>query len=257
MKILAVIGSMRKNGSTYQVVKRLEEQLVQHDSGLEFDYVFLGDEGIEMCRGCSLCFKKGEAHCPCKDDVPDIVRRMHQADGVIFACPAYVANVPGVMKNFIDRLAYFCHRPAFFDKKALLVTTVGVSGSWQALNTMNVAASVWGYKVVGKLNIVTGTNSAVPVPEKYYASITKTADKFYRSLSDGKKISPNIQSLTVFKYRTSYYRKNNSTYDAEYWRSKGWLEPGKRYFCDARINIFKSFAASIIAAVVELTGPRI
>jgi multimeric flavodoxin WrbA len=36
---------------------------------------------------------------------------MQEADGVIFASPGYTANVSGLMKNLMDRLAYTAHRP--------------------------------------------------------------------------------------------------------------------------------------------------
>jgi multimeric flavodoxin WrbA len=49
---------------------------------------------------------------------------MHAADGVIFATPVYVMNVSALMKTFIDHFSYIYHRPRFFDKKALLLSTI-------------------------------------------------------------------------------------------------------------------------------------
>jgi multimeric flavodoxin WrbA len=34
----------------------------------------------------------------------------------VFASPIYVEDVNGAMKNFIDRMAYNCHRPRFFGR---------------------------------------------------------------------------------------------------------------------------------------------
>jgi len=51
MRILAIIGSPRKKGNTYNMVRRLEDDLRARGE-LEFEYVFLKDENLELCQGC-------------------------------------------------------------------------------------------------------------------------------------------------------------------------------------------------------------
>jgi hypothetical protein len=121
---------------------------------------------------------------------------------------------------------------------------------------MKLAAAIWGFQVTGKLNIATGTNLAVPVPEKYNSAVEKAVRRFYGSIAGGSKPHPDILSLTVFKYRRKYYKNYPSTYDAEYWKSKGWLEPGKKYFCDASINPLYSAAAWVITAIIGFTTTK-
>jgi hypothetical protein len=36
---------------------------------VEVEIVRLSDYRIEACRGCKVCFEKGEAYCPLKDDL--------------------------------------------------------------------------------------------------------------------------------------------------------------------------------------------
>lgn len=65
-KETAIIGSARK-GATYQAVWEFAQNIELHDA-IDFEYVFLSDYNLEFCRGCKLCFDRGEEHCPLKDD---------------------------------------------------------------------------------------------------------------------------------------------------------------------------------------------
>ena len=130
MKVLVIMGSPR-NGNTCHAVQRIEALMrsrIAPGEELEFTYLMLRDAGLSECRGCFTCFTKGEEHCPLKDRAPEIERQMHEADGMIFASPVYGMNVTGLFKTFVDRFAYIFHRPRFFDKTALLVTTTGMLG---------------------------------------------------------------------------------------------------------------------------------
>ncbi len=59
-----------------------------------------------FCRGCGTCFLKDEEHCPLEDDRDLLIRRMEDSDGVVFATPNYSLQVSGIMKTFLDRLAF-------------------------------------------------------------------------------------------------------------------------------------------------------
>lgn len=102
MKVLAVMGSPKKKVNTYELTRKVEENMKQLDT-VEFEYVFLKDLNLESCRGCGICFDKGEELCPLKDDRPILEEKMQEADGVIFTSSNYVFNVSSIMKNFIDR----------------------------------------------------------------------------------------------------------------------------------------------------------
>lgn len=62
----------------------------------------LADHRLERCTGCDACLK---AACPldAKDDFPAIHDALVQADAVVIASPVYFFNVPGILKDFIDR----------------------------------------------------------------------------------------------------------------------------------------------------------
>ncbi len=140
MKILICVGSYRKNGNTARVADLVEEKLVklaaQAHVPLEIETVFLAHQDIGLCRGCRVCFDKGEDLCPLHDDFLAVKAKMLEADGIVAASPIYVDDVCGTTKNWIDRLAHVCHRPQFAGKCAYLITTVGSGPSRHALRTL-------------------------------------------------------------------------------------------------------------------------
>jgi multimeric flavodoxin WrbA len=106
------------------------------------------------CKGCFVCISNGEEFCPLKDDNEWLSRRIEDADGVIVSSPNYAANVTSLMKNYIDRNAYICHRPKFFGKKFMLVvssgSTMGIRAASKALSIL-----VSGGKIVSRLHVIT------------------------------------------------------------------------------------------------------
>ncbi len=90
---------------------RLEER-----GGVETEIVRLSDYRFEPCRGCKVCFSRGEEFCPLKDDRDVLVDKIKVSDGVVFASPKYSFQVSAFMKLFLDRLGYAFHRPQFHGK---------------------------------------------------------------------------------------------------------------------------------------------
>ena len=65
-KVTAFIGSERRK-TTYEAVVEFEKNLKQYGE-IDFEYVFLSDYNLGFCKGCKLCFDKGEEFCALKDD---------------------------------------------------------------------------------------------------------------------------------------------------------------------------------------------
>lgn len=196
MKILAVMGSPRKKGNTFGVVEQIKEHLLRCDPGIDFEYLFLRDVNLQMCTGCFACISRGEDKCPLKDDRDTIAEKLALADGIIFAAPSYAMGVPGLMKNFIDRFAYTCHRPSFFGKTIMAVTTIGGSmGMKQALKQLAVLSG--GGNLVSKLGI-----PLPPIPmagaKKAERKTEKASKAFWTSLQKNQKKFPTTQDWGWF-----------------------------------------------------------
>lgn len=89
MRILALVGSYRKNGNTDQIVRLIVRQLdrlaAQNHEELQVETIYLGRQDIFPCRGCRVCFDRGEDCCPCRDDLLAIKASMKAADGILVA----------------------------------------------------------------------------------------------------------------------------------------------------------------------------
>ena len=119
MKILAINGSHHQ-GNTYAVLNTIQNDFPD----IDYELLNLHEANLEQCRGCYVCIAKGEQYCQLKDDRDMIIKKMSEADGIVFASPVYVNFITSRMKQFIERIGYMSHRPPTWthDKFALLTT---------------------------------------------------------------------------------------------------------------------------------------
>ena len=102
-RILAVVGSPRKNGNTHILVSRIAEGVKA--KGATVEELFLGDLTIKECDGCHRCWK--DRICSKNDDMCDIYSKIIESNAIIFGTPVYWYGPTGLMKLFIDRFVYF------------------------------------------------------------------------------------------------------------------------------------------------------
>jgi multimeric flavodoxin WrbA len=102
-RILAVVGSPRRNGNTHILVSKIAEGA--KEKGALVDELFLGDLTIKECDGCHTCWKGTD--CSKNDDMSAIYPRIIQSDVIIFGTPVYWFGPTALMKGFIDRFVYF------------------------------------------------------------------------------------------------------------------------------------------------------
>ena len=239
MKILVIMGSPRK-GNTYRACSRIEETMKSYGDGdVVFEYLMLKDADLAQCTGCFVCIQKGEEHCPRKDDAPGIEQKMHDADGIIFASPVYGMNVSGLMKVFVDRFSYIFHRPRFFEKKALLLTTTGALGHKDVLKYLDLVARIWGFEVVDRVGLITPPGDLPQnIRNEYHDRLDATAKKFSDTITSRKRSSPGLMDVIVFNaQRVSFSElKNEAPADYQYWMEHGWLDGGKKYFVEVPVN---------------------
>ena len=100
MKILVINGSPKdKSSNTMQLTQAFLE-------GAKWDHaeiISISKSGIKGCTGCYSCWNKTPGKCVIKDDMDAILRKMIEADVIIWSFPLYYFNVPGKLKNLIDR----------------------------------------------------------------------------------------------------------------------------------------------------------
>jgi len=109
MKILAIVGSKRKNGNTSELIKQTLLPFKTEDN-CKTEILFLGDYSIEGCRGCEGCATTNQ--CVIQDDMQDIYKKLRESDALIVGSPTYFYNITSDMKKFIER----CYCFFTFDK---------------------------------------------------------------------------------------------------------------------------------------------
>ncbi len=84
-KVTAFVGSAHKR-NTHKAVTQFLNKL-QARGEVEVEIVTLSDYKLGHCRGCRVCFDKGEEFCPLRDDRDALWHKIDASDGVVFATP--------------------------------------------------------------------------------------------------------------------------------------------------------------------------
>ena len=108
MKILLINGSPKgKRSNSLRLAKSFIEgvKAVHENSGtsVEVDELELASLTIGPCRGCFACWNATPGKCVIKDDMPMVIEKELAADLILWSFPLYYFNVPGLLKNLIDR----------------------------------------------------------------------------------------------------------------------------------------------------------
>lgn len=161
---------------------------------------------------------------------------MLSADGIILASPVYVEDVNGVMKNWIDRMAFYCHRPAFFGKTAFVLATSGAGSTKHALSTMKNALSSWGYVITGQRIFRMGAAKEIWETEKLYSKeIQEIAENFIRSIKKKECFKPSLFAYMIFRVQQKYWLEHkNQSMDYIYWENNGWLKSDTYFYINSK-----------------------
>ncbi|MCK5084666.1 MAG: flavodoxin family protein [Candidatus Pacebacteria bacterium] len=118
LKYLLISGSPR-NGNTDFILSNLYNYIGNKDKEL----IFLRNKKIGHCVGCLRCGDNSK--CIIRDDMDVILRKMLEAEVMIFGIPNYFENVPGLFKDFIDRTHPFYKFKLLKNKKLFFIMIGG------------------------------------------------------------------------------------------------------------------------------------
>jgi multimeric flavodoxin WrbA len=260
MKIISLVSSYRRNGNTSRIVELIENHLLSiaktKKIDLEIERVQIGRCNINICRGCRVCFDKGEELCPLKDDLLSIRDKICKADGILAASPVYVEDVNGIMKNWIDRMAFNCHRPAFAGKVAYIVTTSGAGASNHTINTIKNAFTTWGISIAGQKKFRTGgLMDFIEMQDKYGSDCKNVAITLLEAVKNNSVPQPSLYSLIAFKIQQLSWQntsRSHDTFDYKYWQKNGWLEEDCNYYLPNNTNMLKIKFARMIGRLLAI-----
>ncbi|MCA1055475.1 flavodoxin family protein [Rossellomorea aquimaris] len=129
MKVLALLGSTRKNGNSEYLAKKILE-------GTDHTLVHLADKHIEPI--VDLRHDEG-GFSRVDDDYEELVELIEEHDVLLFATPLYWYGMSGPMKNFFDRWSQYLRDERFnlkeelTKKKAYVVISGGSSANIKGL----------------------------------------------------------------------------------------------------------------------------
>jgi multimeric flavodoxin WrbA len=130
MKVLGILGSPRIGGNSDIL---LDQALAgAKDAGAEVEKISLVGKKISGCLDCGKCNATGI--CAVKDDMPEIHKKILDADAIIHSVPVYFWAMTAQMKAYLDRWCAFfdaewkwhkAYYPKMNGKKIGLITICG------------------------------------------------------------------------------------------------------------------------------------
>jgi multimeric flavodoxin WrbA len=228
-RVTAFVGSARKR-NTYRAALQFLDNL-QALGGVEYEIAVLGDYRLEPCRGCRLCFKKGEQFCPLKDDRDVLFDKIGASDGVVFATPNYTWDMSGIMKVFLDRFGFAVHRPRHFGKAFTSIVDQAFGGGEKIVDYFGYTAGVLGFNTLKGVT-VTGFDPRTEEQQRKIArDLAKHSRRFHTLLTKPAYPVPTLFQLLVFKVSRSMIKQkaDPGSVDYGYYADKGWLESDYYY----------------------------
>jgi len=138
MYALAVNGSPRKDGNTYNLLKEVLVPIAQ--AGWETELVQVGGKAIRGCLACYKCFENVNKRCSVDTDMfNQVMEKMVLADAVILGSPTYFTDVSAELKAVIDRsgLVSQANGVLFKGKIGAAVAAVRRAGATHVFDTIN------------------------------------------------------------------------------------------------------------------------
>lgn len=236
-KVVAFVGSARR-GHTLQAAEDFLRHLAAYGD-VESEVVRLADYRLEYCRGCKACFSKGEEYCPLRDDRDVLFAKMEAADGVVLASPNFSFGPSGLMKSFLDRLGFACHRPRFHGKAFTSIVVQGFFRGGPIVRQLNILGRAVGFEVV-KGSVSTALDPMTPKEAaKRDARLAAQAKRFHAVLAREGLRKPSLAEVAMFNFgRASVAAElGPGDRDFDYYRDKGWFESD--YFYETNIGALK------------------
>ena len=139
MKVVAFVGSARKNGNTAALVRHVFVEL--EAAGISCELIELAGKKCHGCTACMKCAEIKDGNCSGVRDFisEECIPKAIEADGIIIASPVYFADVTAETKALIDRLGYASRQGGnrLARKIGAGVTAVRRAGAIHSLDTIN------------------------------------------------------------------------------------------------------------------------
>jgi multimeric flavodoxin WrbA len=247
-KVTAFVGSSRKK-NTYRAVEQYLNNL-RALGDCETEIVVLSDYSLGICRGCQLCFNKGEAFCPLKDDRDVLFAKIEASDGVIFATPNYTWDMSGMMKVFLDRFGFACHRPRYFGKTFTSIVVQAVGRGEKIVDTFDWTAKILGFNTLKGMTITAFDPRTGQQQARIERDLARHSRRFNAWLVKPSFSAPSLFQLIFFRFGRTLVRTqaNPRSVDYKYFVDNGWFESD--YYYPTNLGALKKALGTLLYRLV-------
>ena len=197
MKILGLVGSQRRDGNSYLILRDALKGF-----SVESEIVQLADMRINWCNGCGLC--RDTLKCVMEDDVNAIFNKVQNTHAVIFSLPRYLP-IPSKFMALTERVGALYHfgleaDPSFhfpIEGKPFGLVAVSAAGGRQALEALKETA----FQIIHCWRMRLVTTDSYP-----FMGVLAKGDQVGEVLKDQEAIEhlrELIKRLTLEKFRAS------------------------------------------------------
>lgn len=100
-------GSPRKNWNTAKMCESFKKGVA--DTGLNAEIINLYDLNYKGCYSCFACkLRNGKSYgkCAYPDELKEVLEKVSNSEGLVFASPIYFGEVTAQMRAFMERLLF-------------------------------------------------------------------------------------------------------------------------------------------------------
>ncbi|MFZ5973904.1 MAG: flavodoxin family protein [Bacillota bacterium] len=254
MKKVLILEASPRSGWSAKAARMLEGLLT--GKNIEVKTAALREEAIGYCRGCGVCIGKGEGYCPMHEDAAQkLLEEMLRADGVIIVTPNYALQVPGLLKNLLDRLSFVFHRPRLFGRVFMSVVISGVYGGPKINKYLNETMEFWGFRPVKGASIpgalYPNEQRSEETEEKSRQKITEAAARFIKALNSQKPRTPSFFRVAIFRATRTSMKHFDAALapDRAHYEKNGWFDSA--YYYSVALGPFKSLFGAFVDGVMK------
>ena len=219
MKCVLINGSPHR-GNTYEHAKVIMRHMRKLGNA-EFEEIHLGRLIMPFCSGCFCCFERGEDACPHRASIAPIAQAIEAADALIVLTPAYSLAPTALLKNLIDHLSYYFHRPRFFGKKALVLSTTAGAGAKASAKYIRNVLGHWGYCRVYTHALACHAALGYKPSEKTENRLRRIAGRFFCYIKSGRVPGARLKRVMYYNMWRAMAAVNPASFDGRYWKEKG------------------------------------
>lgn len=229
------------------------------DAQAEIKEIQLTELGIPFCIGCSNCFRLGRQYCPHKDKIDIVFEAMKLADGIIIASTTFNMRETGLLKNLLDHLCYLQHRPYFFSKKALVLTTVGGVGGSGTIKSIAGTLYGIGFNKCYSYSCRSVSWNAFQLSEKNEKALKRITSRFMIDVKSKKLHYPKLAVLipyNLFRGFGEYYKPGSeyATEDGVHWTEETRMH--RAYERQVPLHIYQKAIGRLLYYAGKIVGKK-